>query len=104
MGAAADFFDLVVRRDLEFDSLAINLDDLGFGVDLVAEGGCQVALRPISEFQKFCLTAGANQHYSDSVPSLRGALRNVINAGRDAVDVVVPLTNGADADGQVVSF
>ena len=39
MGAAADFFDLVVRRDLEFDSLAINLDDLGFGVDLVAEGG-----------------------------------------------------------------
>ena len=37
MGAAADFFGLVVRRDLEFDSLALNLDDLGFGVDLVAE-------------------------------------------------------------------
>ena len=40
----------------------------------------------ISDFQNFFLTAGANQHYSDSVPSLRGALRNVINAGRDAVD------------------
>ena len=40
----------------------------------------------ISDFQNFCLTAGANQHYSHSVPSLRGALRNVINAGRDAVD------------------
>ena len=34
----------------------------------------------------------------------RGALRNVINAGRDAVDAVVPLTNGAVAYGQVVSF
>src|SRR5258705_10870411 len=32
----------------------------------------------------------------------RGALRNVINAGRDAVDAVVPLTNGAAAYGQVV--
>jgi len=40
----------------------------------------------ISDFQQFRLTAGANQHYSDSVPSPRGALRNVINAGRDAVD------------------
>jgi hypothetical protein len=28
-----------VRRDLELDSLALNLDDLGFGADLVAEGG-----------------------------------------------------------------
>jgi hypothetical protein len=32
----------------------------------------------------------------------RGALRNVINAGRDAVDADAPLTNGADADGEVV--
>src|SRR5258708_9948801 len=39
MGAAADLFGLVVRRDLEFDSLALNLDDLGFGADLVADGG-----------------------------------------------------------------
>src|SRR5712671_6211603 len=31
---------------------------------------------PISEFQKFCLTAGANQHYSDLVPSHRGAARD----------------------------
>ena len=38
MGAAPDLFGLVVRRDLEFDSLAQNLDDLGFGGDLVAEG------------------------------------------------------------------
>jgi hypothetical protein len=27
---------------------------------------------------------------------------HVTNAGRDAVDVVAPLTNGADADGEVV--
>jgi hypothetical protein len=30
---------------------------------------------PISDFQKFRLTAGANQHYSDLVPSLRGRIR-----------------------------
>jgi hypothetical protein len=29
-------------------------------------------------------------------------LRNVINAGRDAVDAAAPLTNGAKADGEVV--
>ena len=28
-----------MRRDLEFDSLALNLDDLGFGLNLVADGG-----------------------------------------------------------------
>ena len=58
----------------------------------------------ISDFQKFCLTAGANQHYSDSVPSLRGALRNVINAGRDAVDAGSACDERADADGEVVWF
>jgi hypothetical protein len=31
-------------------------------------------------------------------------LRNVINAGRDAVDAAALLTNGADAFGEVVSF
>jgi hypothetical protein len=32
----------------------------------------------------------------------RGALRNVINAGRDAMDADALLTNSADADGEVV--
>jgi hypothetical protein len=41
---------------------------------------------------------------SITVPSLRGALRNVINAGRDAVDAGGAFDNGADAYGQVVSF
>ena len=50
----------------------------------------------ISDFQNFFLTAGANQHYSDLVPSLRGALANVINAGRDAVDA-----GGAKDEGAV---
>jgi hypothetical protein len=65
------------------------------------------AIRPpqqISDFQNFCLPAGPNQHYSDLVPSLRGALRNVINAGRDAVDAAAPKTRALFADGQVVSF
>jgi hypothetical protein len=61
--------------------------------------------RSISEFPNFRLTAGANQHYGDSVPSLRGALRNVINVGRDAVDVGSARDErGLLAYGQVVSF
>jgi len=62
------------------------------------------AAPPYFGFSEFHLTTGANQHYSDLVPSLRGALRNVINAGRDAVDAAAQLTNSADAYGQVVSF
>ncbi len=39
MGAAADLLQLVVRRDLEFDFLAIDAHHLGFGADLLANGG-----------------------------------------------------------------
>ena len=31
---------------------------------------------------------------------MRGVSRSSLNAGRDAVDVDVPLTNGAEADGK----
>jgi hypothetical protein len=31
-------------------------------------------------------------------------MRNVNNAGRDAVDAEGPLTKGTEADGQIVSF
>jgi hypothetical protein len=63
------------------------------------------AAPPISDFQKFRLTPGANQHYSDLVPSHRGALRNVINAGRDAMDVGSARDErGLLAYGQVVWF
>jgi hypothetical protein len=44
----------------------------------------------------------SNHLYSSCVLPDRGALRNVINAGRDAVDADAPLTNGAEADGEVV--
>jgi|HubBroStandDraft_6_1064221.scaffolds.fasta_scaffold1100996_1 hypothetical protein len=37
-----------------------------------------------------------------AIPSHRGALRNVINAGRDAVDADVPTTDGTEADGEDV--
>jgi hypothetical protein len=36
------------------------------------------------------------------VSSLEGALAIVTDAGRDAVDAAAPLTNGAQADGEVV--
>ena len=68
------------------------------------ERGAQSASQSISEFQKFRLPTEANQFTDSHRPPHRGALRNVINAGRDAVDAVVPLTNGADADGEVVWF
>jgi hypothetical protein len=41
--------------------------------------------------------------YIDSVPFLpKGRLAIVTDAERDAMDVDAPLTNGVDADGQVV--
>ena len=40
--------------------------------------------------------------YISAIPSHRGALRNVINAGRDAVDADVPTTDGTEADGEDV--
>ncbi len=38
MRSAADLFRLVARRHLEFDSLALDLDDLGFGPNLMTDG------------------------------------------------------------------
>ncbi len=55
----------------------------------------QQRLRLISEFPKFRLPTEPNQHYSDLVPSHRGALRNVINAGRDAMDAAARETSAA---------
>jgi hypothetical protein len=49
------------------------------------------------------LTADPNQQYIDLVPSrYEGRFAIVTSAGWDAVDVDVPLTNGADAYGEVV--
>src|SRR5436190_9320774 len=39
MRTAADRFRLVARRHLEFDLPSLDLDDLGFGADLMADGG-----------------------------------------------------------------
>jgi hypothetical protein len=39
--------------------------------------------------------------YRRPVP-IEGRFAIVTNAGRDAVDVAAPLTNGAEADGEVV--
>ena len=41
---------------------------------------------------------------SAAVLSPRGALAIVTNAGQDAMDADVPLTNGMNADGEVVWF
>jgi hypothetical protein len=58
---------------------------------------------PISDFQKFPLTRKPNQQYIDLVPSrYEGRFAIVTDAGWDAVDPDVPLTNGADAYGEVV--
>jgi hypothetical protein len=55
-----------------------------------------------SDLQNFLLTPNPNQHYSDLVPLLRGALRNVTDAERDAVDAAARLTGEPDADGKIV--
>jgi hypothetical protein len=67
----------------------------------------------ISHYDVLPLVQSLLQKYSDlqkkqisvyplAVPPHQGALAIVTNAGRDAMDVDAPLTNGADADGEVV--
>jgi hypothetical protein len=60
-------------------------------------------VKPLCE-KYFCFRLTQIRCISKAVPAHRGALRNVIDAGRDAVDAAAPLTNGADAYGQVVWF
>ena len=50
----------------------------------------------------FCLYRNKNHPIFLPVPSHQGALANVINAGRDAVDADGALGRGLDADGEVV--
>ena len=51
----------------------------------------------------FWFSEGPNQIYIRRVPFLpKGRLAIVTDAERDAVDVDAPLTNGAEADGEVV--
>jgi hypothetical protein len=77
MGAAADLFGLVARRDLEFDSLALNLDDLGFGVDLVADGAAKSRSGLFLNFRNFTCQRTQISSLIRTVPSLRGALRTL---------------------------
>ena len=57
----------------------------------------------ISDLPKFPLTPDPNHQYTAFVPSrYEGRFAIVTSAGRDAVDADVPLTNGADAYGEVV--
>ena len=54
-------------------------------------------------FSEIALTTDPNQQYIDFVPSrYEGRFAIVTDAGWDAVDADVPLTNGADAYGEVV--
>jgi hypothetical protein len=51
----------------------------------------------------FASPPGRNSFIDSSHPVPReGRIAIVTDAGRDAVDVMVPLTNGAKADGEVV--
>ena len=57
----------------------------------------------ISDFPKLWFSPDPNQLYiSHRLVPLEGRIAIVTDAGRDAVDVDVPLTNGAKADGEVV--
>ncbi len=56
-------------------------------------------------FEKtFPFSLDPNHFISPAVSSHAGALAIVTNAGRDAVDADVLLTNGTDADGEIVWF
>jgi hypothetical protein len=58
----------------------------------------------ISDFQNFPLTAGQISTIAIWSRPTEGRLAIVTDAGRDAVDAAAPLTNGAGAYGEVVSF
>ncbi len=110
-GGAVDCFASLAMTTL--DTLARQIDPSGKSV--LATKSC-----PVLSAKIFRLTCRANQSYqlAPSRPA-RGALRNVTNVGRDAVDVAAlarrwnrsaacrerstgAQTNGADADGEVV--
>jgi hypothetical protein len=56
-----------------------------------------------SEFPKYRFPLDPNQFYIRwCLVPLEGRIAIVTDAGRDAVDVDAPLTNGADTDGEVV--
>ena len=52
----------------------------------------------------YCFSLDPNHFISPAVSSHAGALAIVTNAGRDAMDAEVLLTNGTEADGEVVWF
>ena len=68
-----------------------------------AQGGIK-GIPFISEFQKFRLPTDPNQFTDSPRPVPQRGVRTSRNAGRDAVDAAAPLTNGAGAYGEVVSF
>jgi hypothetical protein len=60
---------------------------------------------PASHAKIFRLTRRANQRYQFArLTRQEGRLAIVTNVRWDAVDADVPLTNGTDADGEVVWF
>jgi hypothetical protein len=67
---------------------------------------CPTGKSPIScpapQRKIFRFPRRANQLYNSPVSPTEGALRNVINAGWDAVDADARLTKRAEADGEVV--
>jgi hypothetical protein len=56
----------------------------------------------ISDFQKFRLPTDPNQFTDSRRPVPLRGVAHVTDAGRDAVDAAAPLTNGAEAYGEVV--
>jgi hypothetical protein len=59
------------------------------------------AVQPLLQ-KYFCFSEIQIKLYDSPSCPTRGALAIVTDAGRDAVDVDAPLTNGAEADGEVV--
>ena len=57
---------------------------------------------PLSKIFRFPRRANQRYQLAPSRPDKRGGSRSSRNAGRDAVDADVPLTNGADAYGEDV--
>jgi hypothetical protein len=77
-------------------------DDNPTGKSMTRFARCEVRLSSLSCKNILIFRNGKSVYIHRRPVPLEGRFAIVTDAGRDAVDVEVPITNGAEADGEVV--
>src|SRR5216683_6333393 len=103
LGAGPESITTIVSMDscCARPGMTIEFDDAKSRLTGKSPPDGQKPVQPLA--QKYSAFAvGQISGLTPPVSSPRGALAIVTDVGRDAVDADAPLTNGADADGEVV--